>query len=616
MSQLQIALHALGVFHQQRRCSSSSKATQSCCGHWSPRCACRQLPSHYHAPTLRNLQEFDHYIMSVSPQAVASLAADCSLPLAESYARLGAFLSSIGVHCMTDTAAATAAALHFTCQEFMTVFRKEHAAGSQRLQAAEALLSAGHADRPPLRLPLPAAGHALNDTWQVFSKPGEIAFVSSAGSSTAAAASAPKKPARTQGRPPWQAPPVTLAISASRTKIIPEGNITSVNLADDGGPIVNLDGGASAAGVVVDSLSGTAVDSDGTRLQLTGPDASQAPRAKQLVDLCAMAGVPLPGAPAAVAALPVLASACPGWVCYAEKTHPAALRHVSRVKSPQALAGEIIKSPATASAAAVDCSRVYHATLMPCFDKKLEASRRDMYSEKGGEEGVKLVDCVITPEEVGALLQERGFGSLADVPLPPAAAAAASPGGSPWNVLAWGGGVTGGAVTETDAAGSGGYAAAVLRHAVWELLGMRLEGRLPWVEGRNADLQSVAVTVDGTRIVSVATAYGFRNIQTAVTRMKTGKCTWDYVEAMACGGGCPNGGGQLRVRPSTVEDGSVEKPTPAQQRARVADVSTLMASRAPLAGAAAAAAHAAVAGRETTAYHAMPTAGTSGAVAW
>ena len=41
---------------------------------------------------------------------------------------------------------------------------------------------------------------------------------------------------------------------------------------------------------------------------------------------------------------PILASACPGWICYAEKTHPHVLPHISRLKSPQALAGTLIKS--------------------------------------------------------------------------------------------------------------------------------------------------------------------------------------------------------------------------------------------------------------------------------
>ena len=567
------------------------------------------------APLKLCVQEFDRYVMTVSSQAVASLAADAQLELSAAYARLQALLASLGMHYMADTATATAAALQFARDEFLSVFRRQNPAGGQRQAAAAQLASAVPAGTTVL-LSQDTAACSLAEGWQVQCMAGEVAFISSGFSAGSAVPPAKKAPRTGGGRPAWRPPPVSLAISSTRTKIIPDGNIKSVNAADDGGPIVNLDGGASAPGVVVDSATGTAVDVDGSRVQLTGPQASDGARAQHIIQLCAAASVPLPGIPAHVAALPVLASACPGWVCYAEKTHPAALQHISRVKSPQALAGEMVKfSLGSASSsgvpAAAGSGRVYHCTLMPCFDKKLEASRRDMYSETGGADGVKLVDCVITPEEVGALLQERGFASLAEVPLP----SGGVEGGS-LQPLEWAGGESGGAVVEGDAAGSGGYAAAILRGACAELLGVQLEGALPWQEGRNTDLRSVAVTVDGTTVLSVATAYGFRNIQTVMTRMKTGRCTWDYVEAMACGGGCPNGGGQLRVRPSTAQDGTEEKATPAQQRARVSEVTALLASRAQLAPAAAAAAVAAARGRERTGYHALPTAGTSGAVAW
>ena len=43
-------------------------------------------------------------------------------------------------------------------------------------------------------------------------------------------------------------------------------------------------------------------------------------------------------------ALPMLASACPGWICYAEKTHSEMLPFISRTKSPQQVMGTIVKS--------------------------------------------------------------------------------------------------------------------------------------------------------------------------------------------------------------------------------------------------------------------------------
>lgn len=74
---------------------------------------------------------------------------------------------------------------------------------------------------------------------------------------------------------------------------------------------------------------------------------------------------------------PVLASACPGWVCYAEKKHGEVLPHLSRLKSPQALTGTLVKSVLSRKYG-IPPDRVWHLALMPCFDKKLEASREEL----------------------------------------------------------------------------------------------------------------------------------------------------------------------------------------------------------------------------------------------
>jgi hypothetical protein len=70
----------------------------------------------------------------------------------------------------------------------------------------------------------------------------------------------------------------------------------------------------------------------------------------------------------------LLSSTCPGWVCYVEKSQPCALPYLSSVRSPQQVQGVIVKT-ILARALGVPSSRVFHCTLMPCFDKKLEAMR-------------------------------------------------------------------------------------------------------------------------------------------------------------------------------------------------------------------------------------------------
>ncbi|KAL8828745.1 MAG: hypothetical protein Q9170_006466 [Blastenia crenularia] len=74
---------------------------------------------------------------------------------------------------------------------------------------------------------------------------------------------------------------------------------------------------------------------------------------------------------------PILTSACPGWICYAEKTHPHVLPHLSRLKSPQALAGTLIKT-VLSQRLNIRRDQIWHLAVMPCFDKKLEASREEL----------------------------------------------------------------------------------------------------------------------------------------------------------------------------------------------------------------------------------------------
>ena len=78
--------------------------------------------------------------------------------------------------------------------------------------------------------------------------------------------------------------------------------------------------------------------------------------------------------PSASSPLPILASECPGWICYCEKTQSVdVLSHVSSVKSAQAILGSILKQQwAPAQSPPVLPQHVFHTTVMPCYDKKLE----------------------------------------------------------------------------------------------------------------------------------------------------------------------------------------------------------------------------------------------------
>ena len=86
----------------------------------------------------------------------------------------------------------------------------------------------------------------------------------------------------------------------------------------------------------------------------------------------------------------VVSSVCPGWICYAEKTHPHMLPFLDPTKSPQQIQGSLLKRA---------MSNVWHMCVMPCHDKKLEASR-SVFARRGSRD----VDCVITTHELDLIL--------------------------------------------------------------------------------------------------------------------------------------------------------------------------------------------------------------------
>lgn len=90
---------------------------------------------------------------------------------------------------------------------------------------------------------------------------------------------------------------------------------------------------------------------------------------------------------------PMLSSSCPGWVCYAEKTHGNfILPYIATTRSPQQIMGVLIKQW-LAKKLGKSSENIYHVTIMPCYDKKLEASREDFFDEVVNS---RDVDCVIT----------------------------------------------------------------------------------------------------------------------------------------------------------------------------------------------------------------------------
>lgn len=238
--------------------------------------------------------------------------------------------------------------------------------------------------------------------------------------------------------------------------------------------------------------------------------------------------------------LPMLASACPGWICYAEKTlGPYILPYISTVKSPQQAMGAIIKHHVSKKMGLVP-EKIYHVTIMPCYDKKLEAVRDDfIFSvERQGETGqeaagprVSEVDCVLTSGEMLDLFKMKNidFKSLEEAPLDRLLTNVDDKG----HLY----GVRG---------GSGGYAETIFCYAAKQLYGKDIMGPLDFKILRNSDFREIYLEVNGEKVLRVALCYGFRNLQNIVRKIKAGKCEYHFVEVMACPAGCLNGGGQIK----------------------------------------------------------------------
>lgn len=226
--------------------------------------------------------------------------------------------------------------------------------------------------------------------------------------------------------------------------------------------------------------------------------------------------------------LPMLSSTCPGWVCYAEKTHGNfILPYVSTTRSAQQIMGVLVKQY-LAQKIGTTAGRIYHVTVMPCYDKKLEASRDDFFSEA---ENSKDVDCVITSIEIEQMLQGQDVNLLEEntVSLD-----------WPWNVNE-----PSTSVWAHETSGSGGYSEHIFKFAVKELFNDEVT-ELNYKNLRNPDFKEVIYEKDGKVLLRFAIANGFRNIQNLVQKLKRNKCDYHFVEVMACPSGCLNGGAQIR----------------------------------------------------------------------
>ena len=198
--------------------------------------------------------------------------------------------------------------------------------------------------------------------------------------------------------------------------------------------------------------------------------------------------------------LPMTTSCCPGWVRFAEMEYPENLSHLSSCKSPHQMFGAIIKSY-YAEKNKIDPKNIYVVSVMPCIAKKFERQREEMKVN-----GLWDVDSVITTRELARMIKQANieFDKLEDEtfdsPMGEATGAAAIFG------------VTGGVMEAEEIRGAKG-------------------------------IKKATVQI-GDKEVKVAVAHGLSNARKIMEEIKNGTSDYQFVEVMACPGGCIMGGGQ------------------------------------------------------------------------
>ncbi len=213
--------------------------------------------------------------------------------------------------------------------------------------------------------------------------------------------------------------------------------------------------------------------------------------------------------------MPLFTSCCPAWVQYCENNYPELLPHVSTCRSPMQMFASVIK----AQSATASSRKHVHVAIMPCTAKKYEAARPEfMYGDD------PAVDYVLSTQGLIRIIKESGivFGELEPEAVD-----------MPFGTMTGAGvifGVTGG-VTE-----------AVLRRVSYDKSSTSLKA-LAFTGVRGMQGVKTASVMAGDRELKIAVVSGLGNAAALIERIKAGE-HYDFVEVMACPGGCVSGAGQ------------------------------------------------------------------------
>ncbi len=227
--------------------------------------------------------------------------------------------------------------------------------------------------------------------------------------------------------------------------------------------------------------------------------------------------------------LPLITSCSPGWIKFCETYYPEFIPNLSSCKSPQGMFGAVAKTY-YAEKMGIDPKDIYVVSVMPCTAKKFEAERLDHTAV----EGLADIDAVITVRELARMIKKAGilFNQLPDEEYD-----------APFGLGSGAGTIFG---------ATGGVMEAALRTAYETLTGEEL-ANLEFNEVRGVEgIKEATYTIAGNEI-RVAVTSGTANAKKLLEMIKSGEKTYDFIEVMACPGGCVNGGGQP-IQPASVHN--------------------------------------------------------------
>jgi NADH-quinone oxidoreductase subunit G len=218
--------------------------------------------------------------------------------------------------------------------------------------------------------------------------------------------------------------------------------------------------------------------------------------------------------------IPQFTSCCPAWVKYVEIYYPSLLKHLSTARSPVSMQGSLVKSY-FAQKMSIDPNSIIHVAITPCTAKKYEITREELTTNS-----MRSTDIVITTSELAFLLKKRNINIASQRGTFDTLMSAAS-----------GGGIIFG--------NTGGVMRAALRTAHYNITGFNPPANmleLQKIQGLTG-LKEASVTI-GTVSLNIAVCYEMRHAKILLDQVINGSCKYDFIEVMACKGGCVGGAGQ------------------------------------------------------------------------